>query len=404
MKTIWIINRYANTPDIGYAGRSYYLSGELANLGYRVFLIAGANSHMHFKPLKNNISVEVKEETNFNLVWIKLLNYSSAQSKVRILNWFLFSWKLMSLNNYFDEKPDIIIYSTPPLIDFLGAKYLSNFFKAKLITDVRDLWPSTFVEVGGYSSSNLLIKFMKWVEIKTCRESDYMISNLPLSYVNFYSNGLKEGRFKWIPNGFSNKEILNKIEISYEIRNVIPKNKFIVGYCGSLGLANAMEYLIEASLLLKNHKDIFFLIVGNGDKKKELINKVEFSHNIIFIDSIPKTMVFSVLDCFDVCYLGWRNRNIYEFGVGANKISEYLYSGKPILHSYSGEYDYVKIANAGISVQSENILAIKNGILKFYLMNIQERKKLGDNGKKYAAQYFNYSNIALEIQNVFHEL
>ena len=43
----------------------------------------------------------------------------------------------------------------------------------------------------------------------------------------------------------------------------------------------------------------------------------------------------------------------------------------------------VKEANAGISVEAENIDRIKEAVLSLYNMSEEERKILGKNGRKY---------------------
>ena len=54
---------------------------------------------------------------------------------------------------------------------------------------------------------------------------------------------------------------------------LIPQDKFIVGYIGTLGVANALDSLIEAAGLLKNQADIIFILVGGGREKENLANQ-----------------------------------------------------------------------------------------------------------------------------------
>ncbi|HRV05220.1 MAG TPA: glycosyltransferase WbuB, partial [Candidatus Ratteibacteria bacterium] len=103
---------------------------------------------------------------------------------------------------------------------------------------------------------------------------------------------------------------------------------------------------------------------------------------------------------FDVCYIGWRDKNLYRYGVSANKLFDYMYSGKPILHSFNGKGDIVQITNCGITVKAENPEAIADGIMKLYNMSKEERKKLGENGKNYVVKYFNYEFLAGKLSRV----
>ena len=66
-------------------------------------------------------------------------------------------------------------------------------------------------------------------------------------------------------------------------------NKFIVGYTGTMGMANALEYLIEASILMVNNDEVHFVLVGDGYLKESLIKKTFGNSNITFIDKINKS-------------------------------------------------------------------------------------------------------------------
>src|SRR5699024_9492286 len=138
-KVLWIINQYSSTPETGLGGRHYYLAQELASKGHKVYVIAGSYSHLLHNPknLKEQYQIENIQE-NFNFVWINLSKYNHAHSKKRILNEFDFSKKLLKLNKIIQDKPDAIIHSSPALISFFGAKYLSNQFKVPYVFEVRD--------------------------------------------------------------------------------------------------------------------------------------------------------------------------------------------------------------------------------------------------------------------------
>ena len=50
---------------------------------------------------------------------------------------------------------------------------------------------------------------------------------------------------------------------------------------------------------------------------------------------------------------------LYEFGISPNKLFDYMYSSKPILHSTNTPIDLVALANCGLSVDAENVTLIK---------------------------------------------
>ncbi|MBF4270251.1 glycosyltransferase, partial [Vibrio anguillarum] len=86
----------------------------------------------------------------------------------------------------------------------------------------------------------------------------------------------------------------------------LPKNKFIIGYTGTLGVANALQTLIEAAERLQEYTEIAFVLVGAGKEKAALQSLVAEKQlrNIFFIDPIPKVEIQSILSEFDACYIG----------------------------------------------------------------------------------------------------
>jgi len=184
-----------------------------------------------------------------------------------------------------------------------------------------------------------------------------------------------------------------------EVIEKIPKDKFIVGYAGTVGAANAIDSFLEASKFI-NKDDIFFVIVGDGQEKQRL-QEIYKRDNIVFLNAIDKKQVQSILKLFDVCYIGLKKKDIFKYGVSPNKLFDYMFSGKPILYAInSGQNNIVQIANCGITVKAENPEAIADGIMKLYNMSKEERKKLGENGKNYVVKYFNYEFLAGKLSRV----
>ncbi len=176
----------------------------------------------------------------------------------------------------------------------------------------------------------------------------------------------------------------------------IPKNDFVVGYAGTFGTANALDTILSAAGLLKNQESIHFVLVGKGDKKGEIINRIatEGLINVSVFDAVPKIQVPALLDIFDACILSWNNRPLYRYGIAANKIFDYLASGKPIVQAYSGEYDPVVKHKAGLTVAAEDPEALANAILSMKQLSADERTQMRNNGYKAVLQRYDYAIIA----------
>ncbi|MFB2537868.1 MULTISPECIES: glycosyltransferase family 4 protein [unclassified Acinetobacter] len=401
-KCIWLINQYASTPETGMGGRQYYLAKALSQQGYLVYVIAGSYSHIlrHTKKFDGDFLIEDIDD-NFKFVWVNLSPYEGAHNKKRIINEFVFAYKIRKLKSYL-HKPDVVLQSSPALPTYFGALSLAKTFKAKFIFEVRDIWPKTLIELGGYSPSHPFVRLLQWIEDSAYRHADYAFSNLANAVKHMASRGLDAKKFHWIPNGVFLDEVNNKQALTAEILQQLPKDKFIVGYTGSIGLANAMKYLIDAIPHIPSREQMHFILVGEGKEKQSLLEQAQRLGvtNLTFIEPIAKAQIQTMLEQFDVCYIGWQNKPIYELGIAANKLPEYMYSARPVVHSFSGEGDFVKIANAGVSVTAEDATAIAQAIQQIYDMTPAQRQQLGENGKQFVLENFDYDKIASKMANI----
>ena len=394
-KTIWFFNDYAGSKYHGMEFRNYYFAKEFVKLGHEVYIFSASYMHL-FKKLPQTDGHYTHEKIDgINYIWIKVPNYGESTNKKRVLKWLLFTIKLFFIPKEEVKTPDVVIASPMAPFLILPAMYQAKKYKAKLIYEVKDIWPLSIIELGNIKPTHPLVKIMSWCEKTAIQKSDVIVSSLQ-NYGDHLKNDLDiDKEFVWINNGIDLDE-MNQIEtLNEDTINKIPENKFIVGYTGTIGIANALNYFLEAAKQLQDNNDILFVIVGDGKEKQNLLNKYNKLKNVLFIEPIPKQQVQSMLKLFDVCYIGLKKENLFKYGVSPNKLFDYMYSGKPILYAIeSGKSDIVKIANCGLSIEAENSKAILDGVLKLYNMEKSERDKLGQNGKKYVLEHFTYKKLA----------
>ena len=402
MSTIWIINQYASTPATGIAGRHYDLARELARKGHEVYLIAATRHHL-LRSDPGVVASGVEEIDGFKFVRIPTLGYEHAHDKRRILNWLLFAWKVARLGRSDCATPDAVLCSSPSLVSFLGAERVARRFHSRLVFEVRDIWPLTLIEIGGLSTRNPAVRLMQWIEDRAYRVSDRVISNLPAAVEHMVSRGMDRQKFCWIPNGFSRDEVEAAEPLTAEAESRFPKGKFVVGYAGTVGAANAMPTFLEAAAHLREHPDVAFVIVGQGRERKGLEAKSRELglDNVHFIDPVPKAQVQSVLKRFDICYIGSAKSALYRFGTSPNKLFDYLVSGKPIIYGIDTVgYTPVRDFQAGLEVPSEDASALSAAVMKLREMPEHERRRMGSSGRRAAFDNHEYAMLAGCLEKV----
>lgn len=396
-KTIWIINQYAGSSVHGMEYRHYYLAKEFIAKGHKVVMISGSYSHLHkLEPtIDGNFTKEEIEGITY--CWVKVPKYERSISLGRFKNMMAFAWNLRKLPLDDFPKPDAIIISSPSLFPIVIARKWATKFRAKLLFEIRDIWPLTLQELSGLKKWHPVSILLSCFEKYGYKKADNVISLLPDAYLHFEKCGMPKSKFHYIPNGiFINDD---EVPVSDFVMDV-PKDKFIMGYVGSMGRSNALEFYIEAINKLANHPEIVFVFIGKGAEKESLKNATT-NKNVLWIDAIEKNLVHSALSQMDACYIGWHNIKLYEMGISANKIFDYMYAAKPIIHSNNASNDLVKLANCGLSIPAENPQAIADAILDLAAMSLEERNKMGQNGKAYVLKNHTYCKLADRYIDLF---
>jgi glycosyltransferase involved in cell wall biosynthesis len=397
---IWIINYFAGSPSSGWGERHFYLSNEWLKAGHSVTIVSSTFNHMfsHFADGRSQFNFEELEGRLF--CWIRTPKYN-PRSVTRFWAMIVFALKAYFVPPAIAGKPDIVIVSSMPIFPVLTGWLLKKRYRSrKFIFEIRDLWPLTPIHLLGYSRHHPFIMLMAWFERLGYRKADHIVSVLPNSatYINAISGNPE--KFNYIPNGISN-ELLNNIPLPAEIGKLLPQEKFIIGYAGTIGLANALEYLTEAARLLAENRDIHFLLVGDGYLKRELEERTSDLGNISFIPKLGKSYIQSLLAHFDICFIGRNGSPLFDHGVSSNKYFDYMLAGKPVLVSSNKIKDPVELSGCGIIVEPDDANAIAQCILELYALPPRERHDMGVRGKEYVLKYHNYTYLGQQYERLF---
>jgi len=400
-KSIIIINQYIGSPYHGMEYRHYYLAKNLIALGYSVTLISGSYSHLFSSSPKVTKQFTKEKIDGIDYIWVKVPTYKSSKSIGRIWNMLCFAWKLNFLR---EISPSHIIVSSPSLFPVkIGAK-LAKKFHTKFLFEVRDIWPQTLVELSSLSPSHPLIKLMEYYEKFAYKKADKVISLLPNAKEHFEKQGMQKDKFVYLPNGIEIEE-KESISLLEDILRKIPKDKFIVAYSGTVGIANNLEYLVDVANTLKDNKDIHFIILGQGGEKKRLQDLVKHLglENITFLDPIKKELVKSFLEEIDIAFISLLPEKLFKFGVSPNKVFEYMYAKKPILWAIEAGNNLVEDAKCGLSVPLNDSMGLKKVILKLQGLQKEALEELGQNGYNFVHTYHSYEILAKKLIKIVEE-
>ena len=233
-----------------------------------------------------------------------------------------------------------------------------------------------------------------------------MISILPHVDRHIRELGFEGVRYVHVPNGIVVPE--GEIppapeEIAVPVAGLRERGKFLLMYLGGFALANALDDLLDSAKELP--EQIELVLIGGGPLKAEYERRVaeEGLSNVSILPAVRKTEVPAVLALADALYIGAKRSPLYRYGVGMNKIFDYMLAKKPILYGIESSNDPVAEAGCGITIPPEDAHAIAAGAAQLAALPEEERARMGENGFSYVLEHHDYRALAKRFAAAFEE-
>lgn len=394
-KSIWYISKYVTLPGFATAGtRGYYLMYEMARKGNKCVIIT-SDSVISSKKWNIKNQYLLDDTIDLSVLRLRTIKYKTAKSLLRVLGWLDFEYKLWRMPKNKLPLPDVIIISSLSLLTILNGILLKKHYKCKLVFEIRDIWPLTLVEEGGYSNLNPLIRILGLIEKYGYLKSDIIVGTMPNLSMHVKNVLKRDKKVYCIPMGIDENVISSEEAVpNVYIEKYIPKNKFIVGYAGTIGITNALDTLFKCVELMSKDDAIHFLIIGDGDLKYMYQKKYDYLSNLSFCPEVPKNMVRSMLSYCSVLYFSVRNSSVWEYGQSLNKVIDYMFAAKPIIASYSGFQSMINEAGCGSFVPAEDEIALVNEINQYKSMPNDRLNEMGRKGYNWLIKNRTYDSLA----------
>lgn len=392
---IWYVSKYVITPAPGEpAGRSYGLMREFARLGYQSVIVTSDSMGKFDAPAAEQPYV-FEEHEGITLCRIRTLKYSDAKSMRRILSWLDFERGLLQLSKGVLPEPDVIVASSLSLLTVLNGLRLRRRYKCRLVFEVRDIWPLTIVEEGGFSARNPFVLGLGAVEKLGYRRADAIVGTMPNLGAHVEKVAGRSIPTACIPMGVDVEAIQSPEPLPEDYASeFIPTGKFLVAYAGSIGISNAMDVFFECVESMQQEKDIHFVVIGDGELRQSYIDRYGSLPNLTFAPRVPRSQVHDFLIRCDLLYLSVHKSAVWAYGLSLNKLIDYMLAAKPIVASYSGYPSMINEAECGTFVPAGDAAALREEILRFARMPVEDRAAIGERGRAWLLAHRDYKVLA----------
>lgn len=416
-KNIWIFHHYATPPTMSGLVRPFEFSKNLRDRGYNTTVFASAYLHYSSENLiKDKRKYIEVTENGVPFVFVRSSEYQ-GNGLFRAFNMISFASNLFSVTKTISKKreqPDIIYASSPHLLTAIAGIRVAKKLGIPCICEVRDLWPEAIFYVGKAKMNSLLgrlllasehwiyenadaLVFLKEGDTDYLREKEWLLEQ---------GGDINLNKCHYINNGVDIEAFNKAIEENQFEDDDLDDDSFKVIYAGSIKTVNNVGNLLDTAKLLKQNKNIKFLIYGTGDQedllKQRIIN--EELTNVKMKGYVNKRYIPYILSRSSVNVLNYsQSKYNWKRGNSSNKLFEYMASGKPIISTVKMGYCILEKYQCGFSVEEPTPEELAKTILKVYELPQNQYNELCYNAQK-GARDFDYKVLTNKLVEVIENI
>jgi hypothetical protein len=335
-------------PEIGSAGnRIKNIFELLTERGYHVFVLTTEPTYPNRELYSDSRfwnDEQLNRERNIHRVSVKNRKYART-----IWNRLIYYLEIMLRFILFiltdQRKYDVVFVSSPPIFIGFTGMLAKRKYRAKLVLDVRDLWPESLKGVNVFNN-RLILAVFQWLEKKLYNESDHIVIN-SLGFLEHIctKSSVPAENVSFIPNAAREVEIID--------RHSRKPPRFSVVYAGNIGLAQDSLLLMELAEELRKH-EITISVVGYGLRRKQFADfvKVNNLNNVKIMPALSRKECLEFIATHQAAIVTLNSSEVFKT-VLPGKIIDYMTCGVPIVAAVSG-YSKQVIESEQVGFVSEN--------------------------------------------------
>lgn len=307
-----------------------------------------------------------------------------------MLNYFSYlivGWVYMLFHALFHKYDRVFVQQLSPVMMSAPGVLYKKLRRVPLYTWVLDLWPESLTAAGGINNKYVLAFFKHYVKSEYKHSDKILISSR-----SFEKSILEYGDYKdkivYYPqwSDASPNDNVNKNDNLPEL----PEG-FKLMFAGAVGEAHGFECTMEAARLTKEHKEIKWVIVGDGRKLewvREYVKEYGLEETVYTLGRFPAETMSWFFNQADVMLVTLSDDPLFRLYSPA-KISSYMAAGKPIVAVLNGEgAEVIKDAVCGWTLAAGDAEGFAKLAVKLSQMDKRVMEEKGANALRYYNEHF----------------
>ena len=298
------------------------------------------------------------------------------------------------LGGWASGPADVVVVSSPTFFSIGAGWLLARLKRARLVVEVRDLWPAIFTELG-VLTSRPLIRLLERLELAAYAAADTVIVVSDGFRANLLARGVPAAKVHTIRNGVRPGDFDPGAPADPGLRARLgagPGDTLVL-YAGTHGIAQGLTSVADAAARLTADA-IRFAFVGEGADKQRLRQRVSKLglQNVTLLPGVPHEQVPALLAAADICLVPLRDVPLFSSFI-PSKMFEYLAAGKPVVGSVTGEAAQI-LREAGAWVVPPADSEALAAAIRALAADPRRRQEMGQKGRCYVERHFDRGTLA----------
>jgi colanic acid biosynthesis glycosyl transferase WcaI len=292
-------------------------------------------------------------------------NFNKRVFAGRFLNILTFAASSTLKLLFSKDRTVVWVHTTPPILGILLSG-ICSLKKRKFVYILLDILPEGLIRLGKISRSNLLVILWQRQFVIALRKSEKIIvigRDIKQYVIDICQDC--SSKVEYIPH-WQDDNLIFPVDFSKDgfILERGLKDKFIVQYSGNIGIWNEVRTMGQA--VKRNTDNVFFIFVGEGIRKQELLREFELENqkNVLMAPFQDSNNFNNVLNASHV-HLVTLKEGLQGMAVPC-KIYGILAAGRPVIALVpdSSEIAFVvKEEKCGIVVSPDDTDGLINAII-----------------------------------------
>jgi glycosyltransferase involved in cell wall biosynthesis len=387
------------------ASRTYEHCKQWAKMGHEVTVVTCAPNHPRGEVYPGYRNRLLQREERDGIHVVRLWTYVTANEGFfkRTLNYVSYMMSAIVAAPWL-PRADVVLSTSPQFFNGLAGYLVSRIKRAPWALEIRDLWPESILVVGAIKN-RFIIRALEYLEMFAYRKADAIVPVTDAFKRYMVGKGIPEDKIEVVKNGVDLEFYRTTDGANPVAEELGLTGRFVASYFGTHGMAHHLETVLEAAGLLRERKDILFLLVGDGAEREKLLGLRDERglDNVMMPGQQPKERMPFLWQCSHVSLVLLKKSDLFKMVI-PSKIFESMAMQRPIILGVEGESRaIVEAARAGRCIEPENAAELAR-IVAELADNPALCDELGRNGRRYVADHYDRGVLAAKYERLLARL